>query len=138
MFKLAGGWKALKLTLPSTNIGRSWIKWINSVWQNTCAAYCVVCTLRYRGNFPPTPTSWIFLFEEKPRNLMLPPLKSQPFSLRGKIQYFEQCPLLLLLFLQDVNPGEVLFGKKAIPDICYRRHRRRLCNFFLPGVCFSR
>ena len=24
----------------------------------------------------------------------------------------------------------------GIPDICYRRHRRRLCKFFLPGVNF--
>ena len=26
----------------------------------------------------------------------------------------------------------------SIPHICYRRHRRCLCNFFLPGVNFSR
>ena len=28
--------------------------------------------------------------------------------------------------------------RESIPDICYRRHRRRLCKFFLPGVNFSR
>ena len=67
------------------------------------------------------------------------------------IQY---CEVIILIFITQRSDGfqpfdftsrSWLVSQEAggadfeiIPDICYRRHRRRLCKFFLPGVNFSR